>query len=95
MFSADTRIVAFVPAMPGWGSWQWAGDDMRQELADQFSTVSFGRDAIPAADVVMFVKFPPSLELIESVSRRAAVIYLPVDYYGSAVDIDADAAIIT
>jgi hypothetical protein len=38
---ANASTVAFGPVMPGWGSWQWAGDDICQELSQHFRTQCF------------------------------------------------------
>lgn len=84
------ETVAFGPEVPGWGSWDWVGADVAHELANYYDTVVW-RDSIPDCDVLFVVKHALSEELIEQASRRAHVIYCPVDYYGSAADIDADA----
>jgi hypothetical protein len=80
--------------MPGWGSWQWAGDDICGELSEHFRTRRFEGKVIPQSDVVIFVKFAPPADLVEEIARRAAVIYSPVDYYGSSAEIDCDAAML-
>jgi hypothetical protein len=62
---ADQLVVAFGPVMPGWRSWQWIGDDIRQELAEHFQTISFDAKEIPESDVAVFVKFAPPLNVVE------------------------------
>ena len=82
--------VAFGPALPGNGSWEWNGADLAESLSGVFETVTFERE-IPSCDVLVVVKFPPSLEAIRAVASKAAVIFAPVDYYGSCAEIDQDA----
>lgn len=87
---SDLPTVAFGPEMPGWGSWEWVGLDLREELAAYYRTGSFRADELPDADIVVVVKHPPSGEWWEAVARRAALIYAPVDCYGAATEIDGD-----
>jgi hypothetical protein len=47
MRDARACTVAFAPVIPGWGSWQWVGDDIRQELAEDYQTLSFDANEIP------------------------------------------------
>lgn len=82
-------IVAFGPEMNGFGSWDWVGSDMAEELNSAFTTLTFSGE-VPACDIVVFVKFKPPLDVLEQVSRRAAVVYAPVDFYGAAAEIDGD-----
>jgi hypothetical protein len=89
--TVSTPCIAFGPELPDWGSWAWVGADLAKELSKHFGTVTFRADEIPKCDVAVFVKHAPSRELVEEVSRRAAVVYCPVDYYGAAAMIDADA----
>ena len=83
--------VAFGPEMPGWGSWDWVGADIAQELSKSFRTAMFHGSDVPESDVVVFVKHAPPVDLVRQVARRSAVIYCPVDCYGDAAEIDADA----
>ncbi len=87
---AGRPVVAFGPDMPGWGSWEWVGVDLAGELAKYYQTFTYPLGAAPACDVAVVVKQAPAPEWVELVSRRAAVIYCPVDFYGGAADIDAD-----
>ncbi|MFQ5732189.1 MAG: hypothetical protein ACE5KM_09560 [Planctomycetaceae bacterium] len=82
-------IVAFGPRMPSFGSWQWIGEDLIEELSDSFQTVSFD-DEIPPCDVAVFVKFQPPVDVLRQVKANTALLYCPVDYYGDARDVDAD-----
>jgi hypothetical protein len=76
--------------MAGWGSREWVGVDLRDELGKSFRTVTFNHQEIALADLYVVVKQAPSLEWVEGVRRRGALIYCPVDFYGSAAEIDAD-----
>jgi hypothetical protein len=90
----DTPVVAFGPEAPGWGSWHWLGDDLRDELSSAFRTTSFRDGPPPEADVVVVVKHAPPPEWVERAARRSAVVYCPVDYYPSAAAVAADAALL-
>jgi hypothetical protein len=88
--ATDRPVVAFGPAMPGWGSWDWVGSDIRAELAGTYRTCSFSGCAIPECDVAVIIKHAMSFEVFSEAAARAAIIYCPVDFYGSAGEIDAD-----
>jgi hypothetical protein len=90
----ERPVVAFGPEMPGWGSWEWLGLDLLGELARYYHTVRFRGLAVPDCDVVVVVKQALPAGLAERVARRAALVYCPVDYYGSAAAIQADAAML-
>src|SRR5947207_3507382 len=75
--------VAVGPVMPGWGSWEWVGRDLRQALARYYTTSEFGSDEVPQADVVLVIKHPLWSHLRQKLAERTAVIYCPVDHYGS------------
>ena len=83
-------VVAFGPEMPGWGSWEWIGDCLKQELSKCYRTISFQGGELPQADLVFVVKHAQPIQWMEQAVRRAAVIFCPVDFYGSAAEIDAD-----
>jgi len=87
----EMPTIAFGPEMPDWGSWQWIGADLQQELSKYYRTTSFSGQPVPSCDAVVVVKHPLPLEIVEELSRHAAVIYCPVDFYGSTAEIDADA----
>lgn len=87
-------VVAFGPEMPGWGSWDWLGADLVAEVSKYFPAVSFAGSAPPDAQVVFVVKHAPTRGWLEEVTRHAAVVYCPVDYYGGAAAIDADGAML-
>lgn len=87
-------VVAFGPAMPGWGSWEWVGADLVRELSPSFETVSFDGPPLPDCDVVVVVKHAPAIDAALRGARHAAVIFCPVDNYDSAAAIDADGAML-
>jgi hypothetical protein len=80
--------------MPGWGSWDWVGADLLGELTKWCEAVSFNAWDLPDADAVIVVKHAPPRAWAEAVARRAALVYCPVDFYGSATEIDADGALL-
>src|SRR5579862_9397288 len=73
--------VAFGPAKPHWCSWHWVGADVVGELAKYLPTTSFAFPQVPEADVVCIVKQLPPLAFLDALSRRAAVIYCPIDFF--------------
>lgn len=83
--------LAVGPVMPGWGSWDWVGTFLAEELEGPFETSTFTRWQIPDADAVVVVKHAPPAGWAEEVARRSALIYCPIDHYGAANEIDADA----
>lgn len=89
--SAVRPSVAVGPVHPGWGSWEWVGGSFCDALAFGHDVRTFGPGEVPDADLVMLVKHPPSAEWIDRVAVRSPVIYCPVDCYGAAGEIAADA----
>jgi len=83
--------VGFGPEAPGWGSWEWVGADLCQALSGAFATRSFQARPVPQCDVLVAVKHPPAPRWIERIDPRTKVIYCPVDFFGDAAAIDAEA----
>jgi hypothetical protein len=83
--------VAFGPEAPGWGSWDWTGADVQRSLNTFFNATTFRPWELPDCDVLVVVKHAPPRDWVEEAARRAAVVYGPVDFYGCANEIDADA----
>lgn len=81
--------VAFGPAAPEFGSWRWLGADLCDALTPRFNTAVF-ENVVPACDVAIFIKFKPSAEELLSLRNKAALVFCPVDVYGSATEIEAD-----
>ena len=86
----DPRLrVAIGPVMKGFGSWEWVGHEMAVELRATFEVVEFSNE-LPEADVIVFVKFPPiQTQWPQIAMTTAKIIYCPVDFYGSAAEIEA------
>jgi len=84
------RSVAFGPRIEGFGSWDWVGADTAQAVSSDFDVTVFG-EQVPEADVVVFIKFKPRAEILRDISRRSALVYCPIDFYGSADEIRKDA----
>lgn len=90
VLSSDRRpLVAFGPELAGIGSWEWVGRDLADELSGECRTTTF-QDDIRDCDVAVIVKWKPPLDVVQRAARRAAVIYCPIDGYGSCAEIDAD-----
>lgn len=87
----DRPIIAFGPRMPGYGSWDWVGSDIAESLGSRWDVQIFD-DEIPACDLVVFVKFKPAANVLRQIASGSAIIYCPIDFYGSAAEIDADAS---
>jgi hypothetical protein len=83
-------LVAFGPELPGWGSWQWVGADLLAALDGPYRVVPFQNDRVPDCDLVFLVKHALPPDLLASLARRSALVYAPIDFYGSGADIDAD-----
>jgi hypothetical protein len=82
--------VAIGPCMEGFGSWDWLGADLARGLGEDFRVSVFSHDP-PAADVTIFIKQFAPLDVLRSLAPKTQILYCPVDAYGSAAEIDADA----
>jgi hypothetical protein len=80
--------------MPGWGSWDWVGADLQTELSRYFQTFTYRTGELPEADIVFCIKHAPDPEWLARVAKCAAVVYCPIDFYGSASAIDQDASLL-
>jgi hypothetical protein len=87
---AKKPVIAFGPKLPDWGSWNWIGADLMAALSKTYRTVSFKGLAVAECDVAVIVKHAFPEKALAELADRAAVIYCPVDYYGSAAEIDSD-----
>lgn len=83
--------VAVGPVMPGWGSWDWVGTFLVKQLASHYQTLTFEPWEVPDADTVVVIKHAPPSDWVEDVIPRSALVYCPIDHYGEASEIDADA----
>ena len=91
--SSQTRRarLAFGPVMPGWGSWEWIGQDILDELAADFDARSFEWGEVPECDMLFVIKHPLPPDAWKQIPNSTRIVYCPVDHYGSAAEIDADA----
>jgi hypothetical protein len=78
----ERPVVAFGPAMPGWGSWEWVGVDLANELARYYRTVHFQGTAVPDCDAVVIVKhaLPNDLGLQTIASDPEAATHVRVHF---------------
>src|SRR4051812_44499891 len=90
-FNSLPRI-AIGPVMPGWGSWEWLGEELIPDLEQWYRVATFRPGEIPDCDLVIVIKHRPGRELVDECSERTRFLFCPVDFYGSAAEIDADAA---
>ncbi len=84
--------VAVGPELPDFGSWNWLGVGLIDAMRPDVDAVSFsdGRNP-PAANVVVFLKFKPTAEILTKLKRQnCRLVYVPVDIYGSSAEIDGD-----
>ncbi|MBL8799297.1 MAG: glycosyltransferase [Planctomycetia bacterium] len=87
--SSGPRL-AFGPAMPGWGSWEWVGLDLVQELTNDFSIVVFDPWDVPDSDAVVLVKHAPPADWLERLAPDVRLIFCPIDFYPNAAAIADD-----
>jgi hypothetical protein len=85
-------MIAVGPAMPGWGSWDWVGVDVLTELGKYFPTGSFADGPLPASDLLLVVKQVTPVLAACKLATKEPLIYCPVDFFGSAAEIDVCAA---
>jgi hypothetical protein len=64
-------VVAFGPELPGFGSWDWVGRDLADELAWHYRTVLFAPWVVPPANLYVVVKQAPPAAWLEQAARRA------------------------
>lgn len=89
MVKAARPSVAFGPEMPGIGSWDWVGCELSAELEDELCVLRF-REDIPDCDAVVIVKYKSAVQEVLRASCNSAVLFCPIDGYGSSADVDAD-----
>lgn len=65
---------------------------MTDFLRPSFQVTHFSDfESIPAADIIVFLKFLPSVGVLARVSQQARVVFMPVDIFGSCGEIDENA----
>jgi hypothetical protein len=89
-FSTEKRIIAIGPVMPGWGSWEWVGADLVQELAKYYRIRTFVPDEEIVCDVELRIKHPRAQQLLSYSAKETPIIYCPIDLYDGSDEIDAD-----
>jgi len=83
--------VGFFPEAPGFGSWEWVGTDIAGELGKWYRTQTCRPDEVAECDVLFVIKHPPDPSWSATLPPLARVVFCPIDYYGGASEIDADA----
>lgn len=84
--------VAIGPVLPEFGSWNWIGRGLLDFLQPQLHVCEFSDvTQPPLANIVVFLKFCPSAEVLHALKKHGAMlVFIPVDVYGSAAEIDHD-----
>lgn len=88
--SVNRIHVAIGPIVPR-ASWRWLGPHMAESLADTCTVRFFGARELPSCDVAIFVKERPAGPLSRARERGVRLLYMPVDFYTSRTQLDADA----
>ena len=89
--NVGTFSVAVGPEIKGAGSWNWVGIDLINSLnADQRYQAFAFENELPECDVCIFVKWLPELSVLKALAKHSAIIFCPIDAYGSGTEIDAD-----
>lgn len=86
-------IVAIGPELPGVGSWEWVGKDCIAAMQGSFDILTW-RDSPPACDVLVVIKYGLATDVLTQ-SAGAALVYLPIDGYASASDLDFHGPLLT
>ncbi len=82
--------VAVGPIAPR-ASWRWLGPHLAASLAGTCTVRFFDEGNLPSCDVAVFVKERPVRPLRQAQDRGVRVLYLPVDFYRSRAQLEADA----
>lgn len=83
--------ISIGPEIEEAGSWNWVGKDLVETLREsQIYLANSFQNELPQCDICVFVKWLPELRDLRALSKRASVIYCPIDVYGSGTEIDAD-----
>jgi hypothetical protein len=69
-------------------SWRWIGQDMAKELRKRYAVCEFNTDALPRAQVIIYIKALPSIDHFRRLKEQGSrVIYLPIDHFRSRLHI--------
>lgn len=82
--------VAVGPIAPR-ASWRWLGPHLAASLAGTCTVRFFDEGELPSCDVAVFVKERPVRPLRQAQDRGVRVLYMPVDFYRSRAQLEADA----
>lgn len=84
--------IAIGPELTEFGSWNWIGKGLLDSLGPQFDTSVFSDvHEIRYADVIVFIKFKPPLDALKKLRQSGTqCVFIPIDVYGSAAEIDGD-----
>ena len=82
--------VAIGPISPR-ASWRWLGPHLASSLADTCTVRFFGDGGLPRCDVAIFIKERPRKPVHQACDYGCRIVYLPVDFYRSQAQLDADA----
>ena len=89
--SNRTIKVSVGPEIQIAGSWNWVGKDLIDSLNESQHFESFPfQNNLPECDVCVFVKWMPDLATLQELSKHSAIVFCPIDIYGSGAEIDAD-----
>jgi hypothetical protein len=88
----SSHCVAIGPELTEFGSWNWIGKGLLESLSPYVQTRIFSDACQPQfSDVIVFVKFKPPLSVLQLLRRNGSrLVFIPIDIYGSAAEIDAD-----
>ena len=79
------------PERPEAGSWNWIGNHLLESISEPFRiSIYHPSETSIAPDVLIWIKIPPSIDMLERLPRTTKVIYAPIDFYGSSAEIDQD-----
>ncbi len=84
--------IAVGPQRTEFGSWNWLGQGLVDAMLPPLEIVTFEDQwNPPTAEVVVFVKFKPPVETLRKLrEQKCRLVYMPVDIYASALEIDTD-----
>lgn len=81
--------VAVGPENTDFGSWNWVGRSLLEDLPDTFEPIAFADPFdVPEADIVIFIKFRPSGEYLRELRQRSILVFVPIDIFGSVAEIN-------
>ncbi len=86
----STIRIAIGPRLPEFGSWNWLGEGLTDNLQLPFVVEQFAEiENPPDSDIVVFIKFLPTAMQLAQIAQRTKIVYLPVDMHGDCREIDS------